>query len=77
MDQGQKPLDGPVLQLSFIQKVKKNTSSRREGMQPKRQGEKRGPRPNFGSSFYTKSLKSVCILLVASSIWTSYLTSAQ
>ena len=52
MDQGQKPLDGPVLQLSFIQKVKKNTSSKREGMQPKRREEKRGPRPNFGSSFY-------------------------
>ena len=38
-----KPLDGPVLQLSFIQKVKKNTSSRREGMRPKRQDENRGP----------------------------------
>ena len=44
--------DGPVLQLSFIWKIKENTFSRREGMlTQKTRREKRDLWP-FGSSFY-------------------------
>ena len=45
-------LDGPVLQLSFIQKIRENTSLRHDGMPTQQMEEKRGPCPNFDSSFY-------------------------
>ena len=40
------------LQLSFIQKIKENTSLRHEGMLTQNMRREERPRPNFGSSFY-------------------------
>ena len=40
------------LQLSFIEKVKENTSSRHEGMLTQNMRREERSRPNFGSSFY-------------------------
>ena len=46
-------MDRPVVQLSYIWQAEENTSSRHEGGPTRKIGrEKRGPRLNFGSSFY-------------------------
>ena len=52
--------DGPVLQLSFIWKIKENTSLRHESMttqntQREEKGRERQTPQSFGSSFYVFS----------------------
>ena len=72
--------DGPVLQLSFIWKIKENTFSRREGMlTQKTWREKRDLWP-FGSSFYMFFFFLLLLLLPyvnwASQEWASHLRSS-
>ena len=43
------------VQLSFISKVKENTSSRHEGMPTQKTQREERPQPNFGPSFYVFS----------------------